>query len=46
MVVCVLGLTYTAFTRDNSLSWHSNVLTGLVGVFIFIARPLHQQLPP
>ena len=35
MVVCVLGLTYTAFTRDNSLSWHSNVLTGLVGVFIF-----------
>jgi len=35
MVVSVLGLTYTAFTRDDSLSWHSNVLTGLGGVFIF-----------
>jgi len=35
MVVCVLGLTFTAFTRDDSLSWHSNVLTGLGGVFIF-----------
>ena len=30
---CVLGLTYTAFTRDDS-DWHNNVLTGLVGVLV------------
>ena len=29
MFFCVLGLTYTAFTRDDS-DWHNNVLTGLV----------------
>lgn len=34
MFFCVLGLTYTAFTRDDS-DWHNNILTGLVGVFVF-----------
>ena len=34
MFFCVLGLTYTAFTRDDA-DWHNNVLTGLVSVFIF-----------
>ena len=33
MFFCVLGLTYTAFTRDDS-DWHNNILTGLVGVFV------------
>jgi len=34
LVICVLTLTYTAFTRDDA-DWHNNVLTGLVSVFIF-----------
>ena len=34
MFFCVLGLTYTAFTRDDS-DWHNNILTGLVGVLVF-----------
>ena len=33
MFFCVLGLTYTAFTRDDS-DWHNNILTGLVGVLV------------
>ena len=33
MFFCVLGLTYTAFTRDDA-DWHNNVLTGLVGVLV------------
>ena len=34
LFICVLTLTYTAFTRDD-VDWHHNVLTGLVSVFIF-----------
>ena len=34
MFFCVLGLTYTAFTRDDS-DWHNNILTGLLGVLVF-----------
>ena len=34
LFICVLALTYTAFTRDDS-EWHNNILTGLIGVFIF-----------
>ena len=33
MFFCVLSLTYTAFTRDDS-DWHNNILTGLVGVLV------------
>ena len=33
--LCIFGLTYTAFTRDSSVSHQSNLLTGLCGVFIF-----------
>ena len=34
LFICVLALTWTAFTRDDS-DWHNNILTGLVGVLIF-----------
>ena len=35
LLLCVVGLTYTAFTRDSSVSHQSNLLTGLCGIFIF-----------
>merc|ERR1719232_1323537 len=35
MFVCVVCLTYTAFTRDETRSWNNNVYTGLIGVTIF-----------
>ena len=34
MLVTVLALTYTAFTRDETEDWHGNVSTGLVGVVV------------
>jgi phosphatidylserine synthase 1 len=34
MLVCLAGLTYTAFTRDEDRDWHSNISTGLLGVVI------------
>lgn len=34
LLLTFLGLTYTALTRDDSQDWHSNVLTGLGGVFV------------
>merc|ERR1719347_2056412 len=35
MFVCVVCLTYTAFTRDETRGWNNNVYTGLIGVTIF-----------
>jgi len=35
MLISVAGLTYMAFTRDEVADWHSNIYTGLVGVFVF-----------
>jgi len=35
MLACIIGVTYTAFKRDGSVDWHSNIYTGLIGVFIF-----------
>jgi len=29
MLMCTAGITYLAFTRDDSQDWHSNVYTGL-----------------
>jgi len=35
MFVLAAGLTYTAFTRDERVDWHSNIYSGLIGVVIF-----------
>lgn len=35
MVFCVLYMTYTAFTRDETVDLHLNIYTGLVGVTLF-----------
>ena len=35
MVICIVGLTYTAFVRDETVDWHSNIYTGMVGVLLF-----------
>ena len=35
MFVCVCGITWTAFTRDQSHSINSNIVTGLIGVTVF-----------
>ena len=35
MFVCVCGITWSAFTRDQSLSLNSNIVTGLISVTVF-----------
>ena len=35
MFVCVCVSTWTAFTRDQSTSINSNIVTGLIGVTVF-----------
>jgi len=35
LLCCISGLVYIAFTRDDSLDWHNNVYTGMIGVTIF-----------
>jgi len=46
MVLTIAFLTYTAFVRDESLDWHSNVLVGLGGVVVIfmIISILHSQM--
>ncbi|XP_023323852.1 phosphatidylserine synthase 1 [Eurytemora carolleeae] len=34
LVACISGITYTAFARDETVDYHSNLYTGLVGVSI------------
>ena len=35
MFVCVCGITWTAFTRDQTRDLNSNIVTGLIGVTVF-----------
>ena len=35
LVFCIAGLSTAAFVRDGSLSYHSNLLAGFLGVVIF-----------
>merc|ERR1711860_81363 len=35
LLLCIFGLTYTAFVRDSTLDHQSNIFAGLFGVFVF-----------